>query len=99
MCRVGFVAKDLTGHEVDGEGLAADFDGGVSRRPDGNEIADQFRALLLSWLTGPVPFDNTILGAVRLLGEPPQVGVRWGQDLRNNYDDLKKRVEQLGRFL
>ena len=68
-----------------------------SGEPDGNEIADQLRALLLSWLTGPVPFDNTTLDAVRLLGEPAQVGVRWGQDLRSNYEAALQAARELSQ--
>ncbi|HEY4248174.1 MAG TPA: hypothetical protein VGM64_15090 [Lacunisphaera sp.] len=53
---------------------------------DADEAADRLRNLLSEWLTVPAPFDGAALGSLRNFGSPVEVGVRWGLDIRTNYE-------------
>jgi hypothetical protein len=62
---------------------------------DAEEAADRLRNLLSEWLTVPVPFDGAILGALKNFGSPVEVGVRWGSDIRTNYETALRGAQKL----
>ena len=51
-----------------------------------HEIVDRLRTLLSGWLTGPVPFDDTILDAIATIGDPDAVKGKWGADIAASYN-------------
>lgn len=51
------------------------------------DVLDEIRPLLSEWLTGPVPFDQSIIDAMTdLFGQPAAVQARWGPDIRAAYE-------------
>src|SRR3954451_17255723 len=54
---------------------------------EGSELADGLRVLISEWLTVPVPFDSSMLNALRNLGGSTVVERRWGRDIRRSYDE------------
>jgi hypothetical protein len=64
-----------------------------SQDREANEISDQLRALLFTWLTSPVVFDTAIRDALRSFGEPEAFEARW--DLRGEYKAALRAAETL----
>ena len=46
------------------------------------DISERLQSNLSEWLTVPIPFDETFLGSVHLLGDVSRVEARWGKDTR-----------------
>ena len=64
-----------------------------SQDHDANEISDQMRVLLFTWLTSPVEFNATIPEAIQSFGEPTVFEMRWG--LRGEYMEALRAAANL----
>jgi hypothetical protein len=64
-----------------------------------HEIVDRLRTLLSGWLTGPVPFDDTICDALATLGDPDTVKGRWGTDIAASYNAALRAAKNLPQNL
>lgn len=59
------------------------------------ELSDRFRISLSEWLTAPVRFDETILTAISILGEPMSVETRWGREIHIAYQEALGAAQEL----
>ena len=64
-----------------------------------HEIVDRLRTLLSGWLTGPVPFDDTICDALATLGDPDTVKGKWGTDIAASYNAALRAAKNLPQNL
>ena len=64
------------------------------------EIVDRLRTLLSGWLTGPVPFDDTICDAIiTTIGDPDTVKGKWGADIASSYNAALRAARNLPQSL
>ena len=64
---------------------------------DGRELSDRLRSLLSKWLTVPVLFDGEIGSALCELGDPDEIGIRWGNQIRNAFDAACAAAERMSQ--
>lgn len=63
--------------------------------PEAREIAYRLRSVISKWLTVPVRFDNEISLVLKDMGNPDEVGLRWGRDISSLHKDACLASNQL----
>jgi hypothetical protein len=62
---------------------------------DALEVANAFRRLLSENLTVPIPFDDSLVRSVDVLGDAEMIGERWGTEVRNAFRLARQAVLDL----
>lgn len=62
---------------------------------DALEVANAFRRLLSENLTVPIPFDDSLVRSVDILGDAEMIGERWGTEVRNAFRLARQAVLDL----
>lgn len=62
---------------------------------DAKEWADRLRTVISEWLTVPVRFDDAVLRLLTEMGEPRDIDLRWGRDIRSHIENARSTAQDL----